>query len=353
MSAISSAYARILRHWHPKRWVGVCIVSVLLHFMLLQWAGLDVGLPAFNDQKASIIQTTLRAAPAEPLASALRSTKVKSAPAAPKARVPAALPATTPPESASPESASPESEHVSSSVAPVTTTPAEPTPAAPRHTIKLPPSAELHYDVQVFKSDSNYSGSGTINWQTDGKQYAIDGVAKALIFLTVLSFNSTGTIAEEGLMPLLYTEKPFKKSATNTHFNRERNTISFSASTLSYPRTGIEQDRVSIIWQLVGMGRGDPAQFTPGAEINVFVAGVRDGEIWHIQVVGEETIELSNGATKTWHLVRVPRQGSYDKQLDVWLSPLHDWQPARMRYTETNGDYMDLSLSFISPAAAR
>jgi hypothetical protein len=47
----------------------------------------------------------------------------------------------------------------------------------------------------------------------------------------------------------------------------------------------------------------------------------------------------------TWHVVRMPKPGSYDQKLDFWLAPQHEWYPVKLRYTETNGDYLDLSLS--------
>jgi hypothetical protein len=110
-------------------------------------------------------------------------------------------------------------------------------------------------------------GSGKINWQSDGARFRIDGEA-GVLFFTVFNFSSEGTVSDNGIEPVLYTEKRFRKSATNTHFHRERNTISFSASTVSYPRQGGEQDRASIAWQLAGIGRADAGVFAPDAEID-------------------------------------------------------------------------------------
>ena len=121
--------------------------------------------------------------------------------------------------------------------------------------------------------------------------------------------------------------------------------ISFSSSTTTYPLVGGEQDRASLIWQLAAIGRGDSTKFNPGATIDLFVAGVRDGEVWRMQVVGQEEMQLPAGKMQVWHVVRQPRPGSYDQQLDIWFAPGLEWYPVRLRFTETNGDYLDLSLS--------
>jgi hypothetical protein len=98
---------------------------------------------------------------------------------------------------------------------------------------------------------------------------------------------------------------------------------------------------------LVAIGRGDREKFIRGATIDLFVAGVRDAETWQMQIVGNEEIDVGTGKTRAWHVVRAPRPGSYDQKLDIWLAPQQEWYPVRLRYTEVNGDYLDMSLSKI------
>lgn len=214
-----------------------------------------------------------------------------------------------------------------------------------------PPSALLEYDVTGTKDQQPAYGRGSIAWHNEGDHYKVEGKAKALFF-TLLNFTSVGALDAWGVSPELYTEQKGFKSATNTHFNRERNVVSFSASTTSYPRRGGEQDRASLIWQLAAIGRGDAGQMQAGAVIDLFVAGVRDGEIWRVQVLGQERLTLPVGALQTWHLVRMPKPGSYDDRVDIWLAPQHEWYPVRVRYTDLrpNGDYTQLDLSGLKPA---
>ena len=225
---------------------------------------------------------------------------------------------------------------------PSSTTAAE--PSLQIYKVSIPPSAVLKYDVQALRDGQMVYGSGKISWQSDGGNYIVEGEA-SILFFTLLNFKSMGVIDEFGVAPVIYSEKRFRRSGTNTHFHRERNTISFSASTITYPRKGGEQDRASIIWQLTGIGRGDGGKFKPDAEIDVFVAGVRDGSPWCVRVIGEEEIETGSGKVNAWHLARIPKSGSYDQKLDIWLAPDHEWYPVKLRFTEANGEYLDMLLS--------
>ncbi len=225
-------------------------------------------------------------------------------------------------------------------------------PNVTRYNVDPPPSVMLEYVVQKVPREGNPThGHGTIIWRMDGESYRIDGDA-GVLFINALRFTSEGLIDAFGVAPERYSEKRIRKSETNTHFHRERNTISFSASTHSYPRIGGEQDRASIIWQLAGIGRGDSSQFASGAQIDIFVAGVRDGEMWHIRVIDLEEIEIGGTKIRAWHVERAPRAGSYDQKLDIWLAPQQEWHPVKLRYTEKNGDYLDMILSNTKPVPA-
>ena len=206
--------------------------------------------------------------------------------------------------------------------------------------------------MQALREGQPVYGHGKLIWQSEGNRYTASGEA-GILFFSVLTFKSEGEIDAFGVAPILYNEKRFRKPATNTHFHRERNIISFSASARSYPRNGGEQDRATVIWQLVGIGRGDSTRFAAGAEIELFVAGVRDAESWHIRVVGEEEVAVGAGTMMAWHVSRAPRAGSYDQTIDIWLAPQKEWYPVKVRFTETNGDYLDMSLSGFTLAAAR
>ncbi len=371
-----------------RRWAVVLTLSILLHVLLLGWGSNSLHWPAPHAPTQRMLNAALLAPAPIPQSAPPAKPAPKKAPAHPHpAAKPAAKPV-PPPQAAAeatsepaPPPAAADARDSAYSVpteplpswpvadigtghgadgtaaSPAAASPAPATPAAaasaadPHYQFSPPPSADLRYDVEAWREGQRVYGHGSIVWHTDGNRYRIDGDAGVLIF-SVLSFTSEGTIDDSGVAPVLYHEKRFRKSATNTHFQRERNRISFSASTASYPRQGGEQDRASVIWQLASIGRGDGSRFAAGADIDLFVAGVRDAETWRMHILGQEAIELDGQRMPAWHVVRVPRPGSYDQTIDIWLAPGREWYPVKLRYTETSGDYLDLLLSDIKPPPA-
>lgn len=366
------------RRFFAARWIALFIASFLLHLLAIGWAGGKIAMPSWKQEEKPVI-TTMLIAPATPAVPASPPTPDKSiAPSPAKAQVaprhkrsdvpapPAAPTADISPLDTS-ASTSPagievpgtsvesfvETPPASSSTAtpaPSVTTAPDQAPALPekgrRYRTDSPPSAELKYDVEALRDGQVMNGVGKIIWHRDANSYRIDGEAGAF-FLSLLSFHSDGSLDEFGVSPVLYSEKRFMKSQTNTHFQRERNIISFSATTISYPRNGGEQDRASIVWQLASIGRADSAQFFPEADIPVFVAGSREGEIWHMRIIGKEEIETGIGKITAWHIVRNPRTGTHDQMVDIWLAPEREWYPVQIRFTETNGGYLVMSISKI------
>jgi hypothetical protein len=343
-----------------KRWIALLVASVLLHILFIRWADGRLRMPSvpeLADPPTVTVQLQMAsppaAVPAPPQPLPKPRPKPRPAPSAPSSSIE--------PEPVAPAEPEPVPEPDSAGIeAPGTSveTAVEPVPQtaamSPSDSNKVspPPSAELKYDVQALREGRTVYGSSKIDWRVDGERYALSSEASVLFF-TVLSFKSEGSIDGYGLAPLLYSERRFRKSETNTHFNRERNTISFSASTLSYPRKGGEQDRASLIWQFAGFCRANSKKIVAGAVAEIFVAGVRDAETWPLQVVGFEEVTLGSGKTNAWHVVRLPRHGSFEQRIDFWLDPQQEWYPVRLRYTENSGEYLDMTLSSLTPGAAR
>ena len=387
---------------HGKRWIAVLLISVLMHWIALDWSGWRLDFLASPPSSATdqTVTVMLRAPVTqmqqrEPVsARPLPRPKPKRSPRPKPVAPPEAAPDVTP--EAPSVAASTTTHNLPSALAPTSTeneetpddsptlpptSPAADEPAVaaddaqfpaapPGSTNKAsdasaiapvelagtslltspsiarfdqPPPVELDYRVEALREGQNVHGHGKITWSLEGNQYLIEGEA-GILFFNVLEFRSEGRIEETGIAPIIYTEKRFRKSPTNTHFQRSPRIISFSASTMTYPRQGGEQDRASIIWQLASLGRGNPNLFVPDAKFDVFVAAVRDGEVWRIRVAGEETIDSIDGSTRAWHLVREPRADSYEQRLDIWLAPEIEWYPVQLRYTDRNGDYLTLSL---------
>ncbi|MFT5589764.1 MAG: hypothetical protein ACI9ZF_001942 [Bradyrhizobium sp.] len=359
---------KLLQRW--CRPAAIAIVALLLHVIAFNAITTHPVHPVLRPDTAPVVTLQLRAEAVVPAPVAPPLPQAR--PPAPRKLPPPALPVlpviiTAVPDSpvtitqapAVIASATAATETIAAPVEPVAQAAPEPEPEpapasapAPAFNTAPPPSAEVKYDVQALRDGKIVYGSGKISWRRSGENYLINGEASVLFF-TVLSFQSLGSLDMQGVAPLKYSEKRFRKPETNTHFQQANKLISFSSSTMTYPRTGGEQDRASIVWQLASIGRGDATRLVPGSALDIFVAGVRDAETWHIKVVGQETLTLGGEQFATWHFLRQPRPGSYDTQVEFWLAPARDWYPVRLRQTETNGDYLDMSMSSITPLDER
>lgn len=352
-----------------RRWPVLLAASAVLHLLVLGWINGHLVLPFAPDEQTSLVTTVELRPQALPALAPKTSARSRPKPdrvarspvhphplpLPPPAEVFADAPTTSvmAPESplvaqstaadnsADPVSASHEADIGTKADAPVDQ------PPLVHYNVSLPPPVELNYDVEQVPIDgAPRTGSGTISWQIEGGRYKVTGKAKLLYLITLFTFESEGMLDDYGIAPVLYSEKPMNRSETNTHFNRDdRNNISFSSSTISYPLHGGEQDRASILWELAGIGRGDRGKFTPGAHIDFFVAGMRDGDTWSIDVIGQEEIDTGIGKMQTWHLARNPRAGTYDKKTEIWLAPQYEWYPVKVRTTEKSGKYVDMTLS--------
>jgi hypothetical protein len=225
---------------------------------------------------------------------------------------------------------------------------ASPWPADP------PPSAALEYAVTALRDGQNWHGTGRFEWQAEDGRYRIDGEASITVLfrITVLNFRSTGIINPSGIAPEFYTEKPWRRETAVTTFDRQGGRIGFSASAASHPLDEAAQDRASISWQLAALGRGDPNRFASGGELDIVVAGARNADRWRIRVLGIEQVETPHGSYSAWHLQREPR-GRRDQGIDIWLAPQLEWYPVRVRHNYANGEFLDMSLTELTPGAPR
>ncbi|MEY3791440.1 MAG: hypothetical protein RLZ09_2276 [Pseudomonadota bacterium] len=191
--------------------------------------------------------------------------------------------------------------------------------------VSFPPSAELRYNAIAAQGARSLSGSGNIVWQHNEQSYTIKGEASALL-LSLLSYQSSGQLGKAGILPDLYYEKRIGKSATQTHFVRERKTISFSA---------------------LGIARGDPTKLEAGLIFDSVIAGSKAADHWRVQVSGKENLTLADGTITAWHFLLTPTVSSFDYQIDLWLSPDKEWYPVKIMYANRAGANLTMTLEKI------
>jgi hypothetical protein len=342
--------------------LGVAIL--LLHWLALRWLGGQVGAPrqrvpgGEHDMLfAQVLAPVPRPAPPPPRPLLVREPEPELVvppppplPAADAGPNPAALAqgpqlsdpgaGTNAPAAAPQSGAAPASQVVQSTQAEAAVPAAPPAPAAPpSYRVDMPPSANLVLDVARTDADgTRWSGEQTLAWKIDGNRYRIEAEAGIRVVFTrvnLLVLTSEGLVTDSGFTPLTMTEKRRGRSMTATHFNRDKGTITFSASQSTYPLAAGAQDKASVPLQLAAIARADPQQLARG--VDILVGEDRDATVFHFVLVGQEQIETRLGRLMTWHLSRPPKPGSYNSRLDIWLAPERGWYPVQIRNLEASG----------------
>ncbi len=54
------------------------------------------------------------------------------------------------------------------------------------------------------------------------------------------------------------------------------------------------------------------------------------------------------GELLTWRVVKSPPPDCKGQQVELWLAPGVEWYPARIRYTDHDGDYIEQSLATVT-----
>lgn len=206
--------------------------------------------------------------------------------------------------------------------------------AASASSYTIPGSLTLQYRVQSNKFP--YSLNAEFAWQHNGENYEARLAFGAFGFTRVQT--SRGQITPEGLAPLRFSDK--YRSEVAAHFVRDKGKITFSANTPDVALLSGAQDRLGIVVQLAAMLAGDPQRFPLATTIAMQTVGARDADTWLFTVENDEVLELPGGAQPTRKLVRNARR-EFDQKVELWLAPTLGYLPARIRITESNGDYID------------
>lgn len=209
---------------------------------------------------------------------------------------------------------------------------------------QFPPSGKFAYSVDILRGGQTQTASGTLNWATDGRTYALQ-LDVSYLLIPVLRQTSAGSMTSDGLLPDRFLEKRGTRSETATHFKRTGfGLITFSNNQPDAVLLRGAQDRLSVLMQLTGMAAGSPVRFTPGSAATIQTAGVQEAEVWQFNVEAEEIIQVPAGQAQTLRVVRQARK-EFDTRIEVWLAPAVGYLPIRFRQTEQNGNVYDLQLS--------
>lgn len=220
--------------------------------------------------------------------------------------------------------------------------------AQEKYSFNLPPSADLNYTIKATIRGLILDGTGSIQWTGAREKYRLLFETRTALTGTLLLENSEGKIDRFGLAPDIFSIKRFRKEAVSILFDRNASQANFPGNVPPHLLQGGEQDRLSVLWQLLSVARAAPAHFKPGSAWTFYVLGQRDGEAWTFQVSEAQRMRTPLGEVDVLHVVRILPENSGSQQLDIWLAPRYEWFPVKLRISETNGDYIEQNIERIS-----
>lgn len=220
-----------------------------------------------------------------------------------------------------------------------------PNTAAPT-AVALPASVQLVYKMSGSAEGLSYQASAELNWRNEGSRYETSMTVSAL-FLGSRSMASRGGIDATGLAPERFADKSRKRELA-THFERDKQQITFSSNAPAAAWRPGAQDRLSVFMQLAGMLAGDPAAFPLGTLVSIYTAGPRGAEMWRFLVEAEELITVPAGEMVALKLTSQLRN-DYDRRLEIWYAPSLRFLPVRFRYAQANNDFIDQQLRSVNP----
>ncbi|MET1533343.1 DUF3108 domain-containing protein [Burkholderia sola] len=346
-------------HALPRRWlrVGVALVAVLvLHALAGFW--LMRNRESFTPPPSAEIPVQIELLKPQPIERqpAPPEPKPVERPAAPKAAAPEAAPRKPapshepvltstqtaehgePPAAAASAASGASGASGTQAASAAGTSAATPGPATNGVKFAAPPSGDLQYDT-FYNGMQNMIG--TIHWRTDGHTYDLS-VSMPVPFVGPFTYRSEGRIDAFGVAPDRYVEKRGKRPEDIAIFNREIRQVVFTRTPNNAPLPDGVQDRFSMLMQLSGLLRGNPAAYKPGVTQQFFVIDNNSGETWPITVIGDEQVQTQAGIVGARHFMRLPRRDGDTRRIDMWLAPSLGWLPARLVQTEPNGAQIEL-----------
>ena len=212
--------------------------------------------------------------------------------------------------------------------------------------VNIAPSVDLSYSVSAQYNGLNVNGNSSIQWMADRQSYTLKSETRIGLLGKILQAESTGKIGVQGLMPAKYIEKRLRKASMTTIFNRVENSVSYPSGNTAKMKD-MEQDRASIVWQLVSVARANPDKFVMNSRWTFNVAGRSKTEPWVFRIVKIGELSTPLGQIKT---VQLTRTDTRDKQqTSVWLAPADNWYPVQILLVEKNGTQIKQTIKKITP----
>lgn len=283
----------------------------------------------------------LEASHSTPIVEAAPAIAEKVAQAAPDSAAAPSAPAAS--EPAPPLDTAPAAQAAPAAVSPPASVPPAPAPlpndaAQIARAYTVPGSVRLKFNATGQRAKMTYYATGEMLWllRDDNTYDARMEIGAFLVGARVLS--SAGRMTADGLAPTRFSDK--FRSEQAAHFERDKGRVTFSSNAPESALLPGAQDQLSVFVQLASMIAGEPLKYPAGTSISMQTVGPRGAEPWAFTVEGDEVLYLPGGEMTAVKLTRNPRR-EFDQKVEIWLAPKLAYLPARIRITQTNGDFVD------------
>lgn len=209
----------------------------------------------------------------------------------------------------------------------------------------LPPSSLMTYRMTGLSKNMTYYANGELRWQYNDSAYAMSLTVKAFL-LGTRQLKSVGVLNATGLAPVRFSDH--WRSERAAHFDRENKKVVFSNNAPSAALESGAQDQISLYLQMAAAMAGDPLRFQPGTRLQIQTATLRDALPWLLTFEATETLKLEEQTLATAKWVCLPRN-RFDAQVTFWMAEKYAWMPVRIKITQANGDFIDLTLKAQEP----
>lgn len=195
----------------------------------------------------------------------------------------------------------------------------------------FPPLGEVRYIV--YKGDMGLEvGYGIHRWKIEEGRYTLSSITEtsglaALIRPVRMEVESQGVLGPKGFVPEAYRVlKNGSPSGEGADFDWANNEIRIGKKQVSYPLKAGSQDLLSLQYQLAYL-----PHLAEGVSLRV--ATGKKYELFDLDVVGEEVLELPAGSFRTLHLRYLT-----ETRTELWLALDHLLLPVKVRYTDKKGN---------------
>jgi len=220
----------------------------------------------------------------------------------------------------------------------------QPLAAQEKLVISLPPSADINYDLKAQINGLPLSGTALIQWHGDHNKYRLLYETRTALTGSLMLEVSEGSVDAYGIAPDIFSSKRFRRDQETVNFDRQTRQINFPGNAPTHVLQAGEQDRISVLWQLLTIARAAPERLAPGAVWEFNVVGPRHSESWVFEVRETKRLRTALGALDVLHVTRTAPKNAKTPQMNVWFAPSLDWLPVRIRLSEADGDFIEQTI---------